>query len=65
MMHDLDLNEIGRTKPFLFREFGYEICNSITEFEDKIFFAWGENDSAGFVGFIDKKTLLSWVIENI
>ena len=64
IMHDLDLKEIGRTKPFLFRAFGYEICNSITEFDDKIFFAWGENDAAGFIGFIDKKTLLSWIMEN-
>ena len=61
MMHDLELKEIGRTKPFLFHDFGYEICNSVTEFEDKIFFAWGMNDSAGYIGNIDRADLANWI----
>ena len=65
IIHDLEFNEIGRTKPFIFHKFGYEICNSITEFEDKIFFAWGMNDSAGYIGHIDRTALKSWIQKNI
>jgi len=61
MMHNLEFKEVGRTKPFIFNDFGYEICNSITEFEGKIFFAWGMNDSAGYIGHIDRDILQNWI----
>jgi hypothetical protein len=61
MMHNLEFKEVGRTKPFIFKDFGYEICNSITEFEGKIFFAWGMNDSAGYIGHIARDILQNWI----
>jgi hypothetical protein len=54
VVHDLDFNEISRTKPFIFRSFGFEICNSILEYQNRIIFSWGENDEHGYVGSIDK-----------
>ena len=54
VVHDLDFKEISRTKPFIFRSFGFEICNSILEYQNRIIFSWGENDEHGYVGSIDK-----------
>jgi len=65
VMHDLELKEIGRTKPFLFQQFGFEICNSITSYEGQIIFAWGLNDSAGFLGSIAENTLVDWILNNL
>ena len=64
IIHDLELNETARTKPFLFTDFGFEICNSLTEYGNKVFFAWGMNDESGYIGFVDKIELIDWIFLN-
>jgi len=64
-LHDLDLNEIDRTLPFIFKDFGFEICNSIAEHSNKIYFAWGMDDTSGFLGCIGKSELVKWIRKNL
>jgi hypothetical protein len=63
-MHNLKLEEIHRSKPFVFREVGIEICNGL-EFKDGVFyFAWSENEKKIFVGKCNKDELLTWFYKN-
>jgi hypothetical protein len=65
VMHNLDLEEINRSKPFVFREVGVEICNGL-DFKDGVFyFAWSENEKKIFVGKCNKDDLLTWFYQNI
>ncbi len=64
VMHNQNLEEINRSKPFVFREVGIEICNGL-EFKDGVFyFAWSENEKKIFVGKCDKDDLLTWFYKN-
>lgn len=65
ILHDLEMREIGRTKPFLLKDFGYEICNSIASDANYIFFAWGFNDLTGYLGYIKKSILITWIYDNL
>jgi hypothetical protein len=64
IIHDLNLVEISRSMPFLFEEFSCEICNSIALYKDSVYFAWGKNDEAGYIGYIEKHSLLDWIEKN-
>jgi len=64
MLHDLDMKLILQTKPFILQKYGFEICNSITQIEDEILLAWGDNDEAAFLGSIKTDKILAWIFEN-
>jgi len=59
--HDLNFKEIARTSPFIFRVFGYEICNGFQLHDEKFIFSWGENDETMLLGSIEKNTFLDWL----
>jgi hypothetical protein len=59
--HDLDFREVARTSPFIFRVFGYEICNGFQLYDEKFVFSWGENDEKMLLGSIEKHKLLDWL----
>lgn len=58
---DDTLTELKRTKPFVLRQFAFEICNSIEMHGDKVLFAWGENDCESYLGQISKTALLEFI----
>jgi hypothetical protein len=62
--HNAELVEMHRTKPFVFTEFAYEICNSIIEFKNHVFFLWGHNDETALMGYIGKDSLVEWIYQN-
>lgn len=62
--HDKTMKEIYRTKPFVFQEYAYEICNSIIEYEGHVFFLWGHNDEKALIGQIRKEFLVEWIFQN-
>ena len=64
VIHDKSLKKQKISKPFIFKGFGYEICNSIAVSGDKVFFAWGENDERSFLGWISTLRLRDWISEN-
>jgi len=59
--HDLNFREVARTSPFIFRVFGYEICNGFQLYDEKFVFSWGENDEKMLLGSIEKHKLLDWL----
>jgi hypothetical protein len=59
--HDLNLNEISRTRPFIFRNFGFEICNGFQLHNNEFIFSWGENDESMYLGSMDKLDFLEWI----
>jgi len=59
--HDRNLVEVSRTKPFIFRIFGYEICNGFQYHDEEFFFSWGENDERMFLGSIEQDKFLAWL----
>ena len=64
MLHDLDMNLIIQTKPFIFQKYGFEICNSMIQIEDDIFLVWGDNDEDAFMGSVKTEKILGWIFEN-
>jgi len=64
MLHDLNMNLVVQTKPFLFQKYGFEICNSILQIDDEIFFVWGQNDETAFIGRVKTEEIYSWIFEN-
>jgi len=59
--HDLDFNEIYRSQPFVFRNYGFEICNGLDYDGSHFYFSWGENDTKMFAASIEKENLLNWL----
>jgi hypothetical protein len=60
MFHNNDLTVNKISKPFLFRKFGFEICNGLTIIDDCLVFTWGEDDIRNFIGKIEINKLMNW-----
>ena len=63
MFHGNDLKVIFISKPFLFRKFGFEICNGLAKMDDYLVFTWGEDDIRNFAGRIKIDAMLSWAFD--
>lgn len=61
LVYNSNLEYIKTIGPFIFRIFGFEICNGITISGDSVIFSWGENDHKMFVGEIKIDKLLTWI----
>ncbi len=60
MFHNNDLTVNKISKPFLFRKFGFEICNGLAIIDDRLVFTWGEDDIKNFIGKIEINKLINW-----
>jgi len=65
VLHDSEFKEVARSKPFVFNKLGVEICNGLIVKDNQIFFSWGEDDIAMYVGRCSKDDLMSWFNENL
>jgi len=63
MFHSNDLKVVQISKPFLFRKFGFEICNGLARIDDSLVFTWGEDDIRNFTGRIKIDEIMSWAID--
>lgn len=63
VFHNSEGEIVRISKPFLFREFGFEICNGLTSDKENLVFSWGENDKDMFVGRISVQKLLAWALD--
>ena len=61
MIHNSSLHVKFISKPFIFKKFGFEICNGLIIVEDKLVFAWGEDDLKMFTGEIPIVEFLEWI----
>lgn len=64
VIHDLNFDEIARTKPFILQNYGFEVCNGFILEGDKFIFSWGENNKRMFLGTVSKTTLLEFFHAN-
>lgn len=60
VFHNSDGQIIRMSKPFLFKKFGFEICNGLTLEGENLLFSWGEDDIRMYVGRIPIQDLLAW-----
>lgn len=60
MFHNNDLTINHISKPFLFRKFGFEICNGLAIMDENLIFTWGEDDIRCFIGRIQVDKLIDW-----
>ena len=60
IFHDSNGQIIRLSKPFIFKKFGFEICNGLTIERENLIFSWGEDDIHMFVGRIPIQDLLIW-----
>ena len=60
IFHDNNLRIVKISKPFLFRKFGFEICNGLARIDDYLIFTWGEDDIRNFIGRIKLNDVLDW-----
>ena len=65
VLHDLEFKEVARSKPFIFNNLGIEICNGLMIKDDSVYFSWGEDDVAMYVGRCSKAELMDWFNENL
>jgi len=63
MFHNNDLTVNKISKPFLFRKFGFEICNGLAIIDDCLIFTWGEDDIRNFIGRIQIDNLIHWAFD--
>jgi hypothetical protein len=61
IIHDSDLHIKFISKPFMFRKFGFEICNGLIIVGDRLVFAWGEDDLKMFTGDMPIVEFLEWI----
>lgn len=60
-----DYSECAISTPFLFKGFGFEICNGLQLDEnDNFIFSWAENDSTMYVGYCSRIKLIEWLGNN-
>ena len=65
VLHGQNFKEIKRSRPFIFRKIGFEICNGLLLDEDGVLhFSWGEDDKKMFYGKKSLSTTLDWLDEN-
>ena len=65
VMHDLNFNEIARTKPFVLQKYAFEVCNGLVMLDDDFIFSWGENDKKMYIGVVRKGDLIRFFQEHI
>lgn len=65
VLHDSEFKEVARSKPFVFNKLGVEICNGLVIKDDSVYFSWGEDDIAMYVGKCTKDDLMSWFNRNL
>lgn len=65
VMHDLSFREISRSKPFIFRTLGVEVCNGFAYNQSRFFFSWGQDDKCMYVASCGKDDLLDWYHKNL
>lgn len=63
VFHNNDLKIVRISKPFLFRKFGFEICNGLAKIDDYLVFAWGEDDIRNLIGRIKINEMLDWAFD--
>ena len=64
VVHNKELEIKHISKPFIFRKFGHEMCNGLTKVNDRLIFAWGEDDYKMFTGSMKISDFLSWVSDS-
>jgi len=58
--------ELKVSKPFIFQDFGFEICNGLSsDNKGNIYLSWGFNDSEMFFGECTYKVLKNWLSSNL
>jgi hypothetical protein len=63
--HDINLMEIGRSRPFIFRTLGFEICNGMRlEKSGVIYVTWAENDRDMFIACCRTQNILDFISTN-
>ena len=63
--YDENLEVIALSKPFIFRQIGFEICNGIAlSKDDRIIFSWGENDEKMYIGTSTRESVTDWISGN-
>ncbi len=63
VFHNNDMKIVRISKPFLFRKFGFEICNGLAKIDDYLVFTWGEDDIRNFIGRIKINEMIDWVFD--
>lgn len=62
VLHDANLMEVKRSRPFIFQTVGFEICNGISLTKaGEVVFSWGENDRKMFLATASLENLLNWI----
>lgn len=61
LAYDNNFNFIFVSNPFIFKTFGFEVCNGLTILGEDLIFTWGENDQEMFAGKIDRTRFLIWL----
>jgi len=65
LLYDKNLHPIKISRPFIFRKFGFEICNGLMLTNDgSVFFSWGEDDRKLYVMSATLSEVLSWLESN-
>jgi hypothetical protein len=60
--HDAGLTELGRSRPFIFRRLGFEICNGMKLSDTgNIYVTWAQNDREMFVARCSVCSVLDFV----
>lgn len=63
--HDTNLMEIGRSRPFIFRTLGFEICNGMRlEKSDVVYLTWAENDRSMYIASCSTQNILNFISTN-
>ena len=65
VMNNSEYLECAISTPFIFKDFGFEICNGLQlDQNDNFIFSWAENDSMMYLGYCSRIKLLEWLKRN-
>jgi hypothetical protein len=57
--------EISRSRPFVFRKLGFEICNGMRlEKNGDVYLSWAENDREMFIANCSSENILDFIAAN-
>lgn len=63
--HDTNFMEISRSRPFVFRKLGFEICNGMRlEKNGDVYLSWAENDREMFIANCSSENILDFIAAN-
>jgi predicted GH43/DUF377 family glycosyl hydrolase len=65
VLHNLEFQEVARSKPFIFNKLGIEICNGLLIKDGLVYFSWGFDDYEMYLGRCSKVELMRWFNENL